>query len=260
MKSSSILFFTPFILNLLRYLLIAGTAFLIFYVLFSRKFKTNKIQSKKAKRKDFLREISFSLQTIAIIAGVIMLIVFTGLREHTQFYGDINQHPIWWVPISVVLALILHDTYFYWMHRSIHSKRLYRKVHYVHHRSINPSPWAAYSFGFLEGVLEALIAPIILFIIPIHPIGLIAFTMMSLFINVYGHLGFEITPKWFRKSFLFEILNTSVHHNLHHEKFNGNYGLYFRVWDRIMKTENPNYVKSFDAIQQKRFETKNKLI
>ena len=81
--------------------------------------------------------------------------------------------------------------------------------------------------------------------------------MMSLFINVYGHLGFEITPKWFRKSFLFEILNTSVHHNLHHEKFNGNYGLYFRVWDRIMKTENPNYVKSFDAIQQKRFDKKN---
>ena len=260
MKYTEALYFTPFVLNLLRYLFIAGTAFLIFYVLFSRKFKTNKIQSKKAKRKDFLREISFSLQTIAIIASVIMLIVFTGLREHTQFYGDINQYPIWWVPISVVLALILHDTYFYWMHRSIHSKRLYRKVHYVHHRSINPSPWAAYSFGFLEGVLEALIAPIILFIIPIHPIGLIAFTMMSLFINVYGHLGFEITPKWFRKSFLFEILNTSVHHNLHHEKFNGNYGLYFRVWDRIMKTENPNYVKSFDAIQQKRFETKNKLI
>ena len=260
MKYTEALYFTPFVLNLLRYLLIAGTAFLIFYVLFSRKFKTNKIQSKKAKRKDFLREISFSLQTIAIIAGVIMLIVFTGLREHTQFYGDINQYPIWWVPISVVLALILHDTYFYWMHRSIHSKRLYRKVHYVHHRSINPSPWAAYSFGFLEGVLEALIAPIILFIIPIHPVGLIAFTMMSLFINVYGHLGFEITPKWFRKSFLFEILNTSVHHNLHHEKFNGNYGLYFRVWDRIMKTENPNYVKSYDAIQQKRFDTKNKLI
>ena len=254
MKSSSILFFTPFILNLLRYLLIAGTAFIIFYILFSRKFKTNKIQSKKAKRKDFLREISFSLQTIAIIAVVIMLIVFTGLREHTQFYGDISQYPIWWVPISVVLALILHDSYFYWMHRSIHSKRLYRKVHYVHHRSVNPSPWAAYSFGFLEGLLEALIAPIILFIIPIHPIGLISFTMMSLFINVYGHLGFEITPKWFRKSFLFEILNTSVHHNLHHEKFNGNYGLYFRFWDRIMKTENPNYVKSFDAIQQKRFE------
>ena len=257
MKSSSILFLTPFILNLLRYLLIAGTAFLIFYVLFSKKFKTNKIQNKKAKQKDFIREISFSLQTIAIIAGVILLIVFTSLREYSQFYSDIHQYPIWWIPISVVLALVLHDSYFYWMHRSIHSKRLYRKVHYVHHRSINPSPWAAYSFGFLEGVLEALIAPIILFVIPIHPIGLIAFTMMSLFINVYGHLGFEITPKWFRKSFLFEILNTSVHHNLHHEKFNGNYGLYFRVWDRIMKTENPNYVKSFDAIQQKRFDKKN---
>ena len=43
------------------------------------------------------------------------------------------------------------------------------------------------------------------------------------------------------------------------QKFNGNYGLYFRVWDRIMKTENPSYFKTFDAIQQKRFGNKTKL-
>ena len=56
MKSSSILFLTPFILNLLRYLLIAGTAFIIFYILFSQKFKKNKIQGKKAKQKDLVKK------------------------------------------------------------------------------------------------------------------------------------------------------------------------------------------------------------
>ena len=72
-------------------------------------------------------------------------------------------------------------------------------------------------------------------------------------VNVYGHLGYEIAPKWFRNSFLFEIINTSTHHNLHHHKFKGNYGLYFRIWDRIMKTEHPDYVKEYDKIQQRRF-------
>ena len=93
-----------------------------------------------------------------------------------------------------------------------------------------------------------------------HPISLIAFTTIAFGINVYGHLGFEIAPKWFRKSFLFELMNTSVHHNLHHEKFKGNYGLYFRVWDRIMKTENPNYVEEYDRLQAKRFGTSEKQI
>ncbi|MHA4894836.1 sterol desaturase family protein [Pedobacter sp. PWIIR3] len=48
-------------------------------------------------------------------------------------------------------------------------------------------------------------------------------------------------------------MNTSIHHNLHHSKFKGNYGLYFRFWDRLMGTENPNYVKEYDRIQNQRF-------
>ena len=91
-----------------------------------------------------------------------------------------------------------------------------------------------------------------IFIIPLHPIALFLFALSSFIINVYGHLGFEIAPLWFRRTWLFEVFNTSVHHNLHHSKFKGNYGLYFRVWDRLMGTENPNYVKAYDQIQEKR--------
>ncbi|NBW42885.1 MAG: hypothetical protein EBR29_03555, partial [Sphingobacteriia bacterium] len=31
-------------------------------------------------------------------------------------------------------------------------------------------------------------------------------------------------------------VNTSRHHNLHHARFQGNYGLYFLIWDRWMGT------------------------
>ena len=64
--------------------------------------------------------------------------------------------------------------------------------------------------------------------------------------------------KWFRHSPLFELLNTSVHHNIHHSKFKGNYGLYFRFWDRLMNTEHPDYVKSYDEIQERRFGTESR--
>jgi len=139
------------------------------------------------------------------------------------------------------------------MHRTVHHPKLFRHIHLVHHKSVNPSPWASYSFHFTEGVLEAMIAPIILFLIPMHPLSLLLFTFVAFMMNVYGHLGYEILPKWFRHSFLFQIINTSTHHNLHHEKFEGNYGLYFRIWDRLMGTENPDYVKEYDKIQERRF-------
>lgn len=82
---------------------------------------------------------------------------------------------------------------------------------------------------------------------------IILFTVGGFASNVYGHSGYEILPQRFRKSFLFEIFNSSVYHNLHHSKFKGNYGLYFRIWDRLLKTEHPEYVKEYDRLQEKRF-------
>ncbi len=94
---------------------------------------------------------------------------------------------------------------------------------------------------------------ILVFLLPLHVITLMRFCSHFLVINVYGHLGYEILPEWFRRTVLFEILATSTYHNLHHSKFKGNYGLYFRIWDRCMGTEHPEYVKEYDKIQQRRF-------
>lgn len=242
--------FTAFII---RYFVIAGTAFLIFYIFLADKIQKNKIQKDKAAQDDFKREILYSLQTNVVFLGTSLLILISPLKAYTQIYHNINDFPLWYMPLSLILALIIHDTYFYWMHRTLHSNWLYKKFHKVHHLSINPSPWAAFAFHFGEAILESAIILIVVFVIPIHPLMIVAFTLSSLVINVYGHLGYEIAPKWYRKSFLFEILNSSVHHNMHHQYFKGNYGLYFRIWDRLMGTENPNYVAEYDEIQKERF-------
>ena len=241
------------VFTFLRYFIIAGLAFVFFYKLFPKKFSDHKIQKRIAKTKDFVREISHSFQTTFILAGIGLLFIKTPLVEYTKFYENINDYPSWWIPLSIVLGLLIHDAYFYWMHKTIHHPKIFRKIHLLHHKSTNPSPWASYSFHITESILEALIAPILLMIIPMHPLSLLTFALLSFLFNVYGHLGYEIAPKWFRNSFLFEILNTSTHHNLHHEKFKGNYGLYFRFWDRIMGTEHPNYVEHYDDIQRRRF-------
>lgn len=243
----------PITINIVRYIFIAGFMFIFFYKLFPGYFSKNKIQDKIAKTKDFIREISHSLKTTVVIAAVSVMIFSTPLAEYSQVYYNINDMPLWWIPVSVVLMLIIHDTYFYWMHKTVHHPKLFKHIHLVHHKSINPTPFASFSFHIYESILEGLIAPILLLTLPLHPLSLLIFSTFSFLFNAYGHLGYEIMPKWFRRSFLFEILNTSTHHNIHHSKFKGNFGLYFRLWDRVMKTENPNYVKEYDVIQNRRF-------
>jgi lathosterol oxidase len=240
-------------MSAVRYFVLAGLPFTVFYLLLPNRLGKFKIQPKFASRTDFVREVWHSMQSTLVFTLVTIGILFTPIKQYTLIYDKITDFPVWYLGLSVALCLILHDTYFYWMHRLLHHKKLFRHAHLLHHKSTNPSPWTSYSFHLFEAVIEGLVLIPIVFLLPVHPLTILLFTVVAFSINVYGHLGYEVAPKWFRYSWLFEVLNTSVHHNLHHSKFKGNYGLYFRVWDRAMDTEHKDYVKYYDKLQDQRF-------
>lgn len=232
-----------------RYFFFAGVAFLLWYVLLRKKISYKKIQARFPKWKDYGREISFSIATIAIFSLVpLLLLKDPAIRQHTTFYADVNQYGWGYFFGAFVLMLFMHDTYFYWTHRLMHHKKLFRLFHLVHHHSTNPSPWAAYAFHPLEAVVEAGIAVIFLFTIPIHKYHLPLFFLFMIVYNVYGHLGYELYPSWFSRHWLGKWINTSVNHNQHHQYFKGNYGLYFLFWDRWMNTIRKDYENSFEKI------------
>jgi sterol desaturase/sphingolipid hydroxylase (fatty acid hydroxylase superfamily) len=235
-----------------RYLIIAGIAFLIWYVVLRKMTKSKKIQAKYPQLKDYAREIGFSITTIFILAFIpTMILGSPELAKHTKFYTDINQHSIAWFIIAFPVMAIMHDTYFYWMHRLIHHPKLFKWVHLIHHKSTNPSPFAAYAFHPFEAVLESIIFLIFVFTIPVHLYHLLFFFLFMILYNVYGHLGWELYPRGFNKHWLGKWINTSVNHNQHHQYFKGNYGLYFLFWDRIMGTIRDDYDKRFEEVKNK---------
>ena len=59
------------------------------------------------------------------------------------------------VGASIGIAIVVHDTWFYWTHRLMHHRRLFKLFHRVHHESTNPTPWAAYCFAPLEAMAQA---------------------------------------------------------------------------------------------------------
>jgi Delta7-sterol 5-desaturase len=231
-----------------RYFMIAGIAFAIFYVLRRGSARPKKIQEKFPAKRDYLREISYSVTTISIFALVPLTVLHVpAVKAHTFFYTDIKQYGWLYFFLAFPVMFIIHDTYFYWTHRLMHHKKLFRLFHLVHHHSTNPSPWAAYAFHPLEALVEAGIFMIFLFDMPIHPLHLFIFVFLLIVYNVYGHLGYELYPPGFSKHAVGKWINTSVNHNQHHQFFKGNYGLYFLWWDRWMKTIRPDYDDKFEA-------------
>lgn len=236
-KLSSFDFFAfVFAVSTLRYLFFSGVLFFLFYVFFQKKWAKRKIQLAFPKPTDYQREVGYSMLTMLIFAGMAWIIFRSPLSAYTLRYDDLSERGWGYWAFSVTIMIFIHDTYFYWAHRAMHHPSIYRLVHRVHHQSMNPSPWAAFAFHPLEAVIEAGIIVPIAFLLPFHASALLTFLLFMTLYNAYGHLGYELYPKQFHLTRVGRWINTSVAHNKHHEKFNGNYGLYFLFWDRWMKT------------------------
>ena len=141
------------------------------------------------------REIGWSLASAAIY-GVPAGIVAWGWQERgwTRIYSDAAAYPLWWLPVSVLAYLLLHDTWFYWTHRLMHRPWWFRRMHAVHHASRPPTAWAAMSFHPWEALSGALVIPLLVFVVPIHVAMLGVVLAIMTLMGVTNHMGWEMFP------------------------------------------------------------------
>ncbi len=231
--------------ELFWYAVMAASAWMIFYVVFRSALRHRRISTQDPTTRQILREIQYSLRSIAIFGLVTIGIIFAAYSGWTKFYRNIDDYGWAWYAASIALMIFIHDTYFYWTHRLMHHRRLYRFFHHTHHLSTSPTPWAAYAFSPAEALVQAGVAPVIIFTMPIHPTAFATFMLWQISFNVLGHCGYEAFPGWFVRSPFGCIMNTVTHHAMHHEKFKSNYGLYFNIWDRLMGTNHAEYENRF---------------
>ncbi len=247
-----------FFLLTARYFLFSGIAFYLFWVLKKDKFSQYRIQKKFPEKEKIYSEIKYSLSTFLIFSMVGVGIFYAKKKGYTFIYNDINEYGYFYFFISILVSILVHDAYFYWMHRAMHTKLFFKTVHQVHHISTNPSPFAAFSFHPLEAIFEAGILPLLVFLIPLHPLAILFFILFMTLLNVLGHLGYELYPTSFVSNSFSNWNNTSFHHNMHHQKFNCNYGLYFNWWDKIFKTNHELYQSEFERLTSERNNAINK--
>lgn len=213
-----------------RYLLASGAFALATHVV-----RPGLYQSQGAQMR---REISWSLLS-AVIYGLPAGIVAWGwqARGWTRIYTDVGAMPLWYLPLSVLLYLLAHDAWFYWTHRLMHRPALFRLAHAVHHDSRPPTAWAAMSFHPWEALTGAIVIPALVFLIPIHVAALATVLAIMTVMGITNHMGWELFPRRIVHGRVGGWIITATHHHRHHEAYRGNYGLYFRLWDRLCGTD-----------------------
>lgn len=140
------------------------------------------------------------------------------------------QHPLY-LAVLALLVPVIHEFHFFCIHRLIHWPPLYRHVHSIHHRSVNPSPWSSLAMHPVEHALY-FSTIFVHVIIPSNPIIALYQLHFAGFGAIPGHIGFD-------KIELGEVGAMDSHaytHYLHHKYFEVNYGDGLIPMDKLFGT------------------------
>jgi len=133
-------------------------------------------------------------------------------------YVDFRSHPVYFV-LVMIIVLFWRQIHFYWIHRLIHWKPLYDRIHFVHHKNVNVGPWSGIAMHPIEHLLYFSVV-MIHWILPSHPIHAIFNLQHAALTPALGHSGFDkIVTKKDRG-----LKNEYFFHYLHHRFFTVNFG------------------------------------
>jgi lathosterol oxidase len=159
-----------------------------------------------------------------------------------QWKGWVLFAPIkltWVSGIGMLLVLaVVFDTWFYWGHRLMHTRALY-KHHLWHHRSMAPTVWSNYSDTMVDAFMMQSFYLVIPLVLPVPPLVLIGLRVWDHINGQIGHSGFEYFAD--RSTRAPSPMVCVTFHDQHHAHYHYNFANFFSLWDRLCGTLDPAY-------------------
>ncbi|KAI1034067.1 hypothetical protein LB505_003244 [Fusarium chuoi] len=182
-------------------------------------------------------------------AAIVLISHFTAELPQIWFFHPVATYlgmdygvpfpPVWKMALQIAICFIMEDAWHYWFHRALHYGPLYKAIHKMHHTYSAPFGLAAEYASPIETALLGIGVvgcPVVLLAITgeLHLFTMYTWIVLRLFQAIDSHSGYDFP--WSLRHFL-PVWAGAAHHDLHHEKFIGNYASSFRWWDYCLDTE-----------------------
>lgn len=210
----------------------------------NRRHPDRKIQ-KRQPTHDALRDIRSSMMQLMITSCCLAIGLYAQMRGWTLFAPVALS---WWsVPFFFVLSLLLHDAWFYWGHRILHTKYFYR-FHKPHHMTVTPTVWSNDAGSSVDTLFAHSYYAVVLFVLPMPALVFLAHRLFDQVSAAIGHCGYEhFASPTARKPW---PLLCTLYHDQHHQYFVYNYANYFSFWDRWCGTIHPTYDERVEGFEE----------
>jgi len=170
---------------------------------------------------------SFNLAMGGFITGILIYALTQGWE--TPIYYEVSEYGWFYTIASAPLLFLLIDGDAYYVHKTLHIKPLFRKIHRHHHKYIATTPYVTVAVHPLELLSLQVSSYIPLLIIPFHPATIGVVLVYILVLNIVDHSGVKLTSAmpW---------QGPSMFHDDHHKFFHVNFGQHLTLWDRMHGT------------------------
>jgi len=213
------------------YALIAGGAYWLAVKTVPSTILAERGRVQRLRESQLRQELLLSALSILIFAAQAAVLVWM-LRAGWLTVGW--DRPLWSLLWELPLLYLWNEIHFFAVHRLLHWPPLYRSIHLWHHRSVLTTPFSSYSFHPVESFLLGTVMPLALVLFAFSPWSLLGLTIMSLMLNVSGHLPSE----QLRAPFAF-LARHSQYHNRHHREFHTHFAFSLPWLDRWLAGKPP---------------------
>ena len=149
--------------------------------------------------------------------------------------------------LHLLFFLICEDFSFYCTHRLLHTKYLYSKIHKLHHKyrhTVGIASEFAHPIEFVFGNILTTYSGVLILGRRTHFFTDCVWTFIRIAETTDGHCGYNFPWSPYR---LLPLSAGEDYHNYHHQEFEGNYGSFSTIWDRLFGTVNKQFLKFVDS-------------
>lgn len=175
-----------------------------------------------------LRILAFAMPLLAVGAAI---------DAERQGWGLLNifSFPLW---LEIVFVILILDFAIWLQHLVTHKVPLLWRLHRVHHADVDMDVTTAIRFHPVEIALSMLLKIGLVYLIGPAAIAVVVFEIILNGTAMFNHSNLAL-PGWLDRP-LRKVLVTPdmhrVHHSVHRNEHDSNYGFSLSVWDRLFGT------------------------
>ncbi len=151
-----------------------------------------------------------------------------------------------WFVVLLLIMPVIHSTHFYFTHRMLHWRPLYKSIHRIHHYNIEVGPFSGLAMHPVE--LAIYFSTVcVQWVLALHPLNALYQLQFAVFNAAMSHTGYE-------KILLTDdvgVESNSYFHYLHHKYFECNYGGTIAPMDQLFGTFHDGSLEAQERMQKR---------